>query len=284
LSLDERRENDKQLKILESKRSLPGFCQNFNWFTIPQMTLFEAENAVLLESFKPQNSQVQFEQILLKKIKKFGKEDIVTPTGSDQSGQFFARFKLKIDKNILNIKQRLQSVGEFETKIEIAKFLGVFTKISAKNMHLLDQNQKIKKYDSIAAILYDYYHITLEFQQKKKDFEISNLKEKLLFEKTKLKFLTVIIEGKIQFQKQNEEEIVQILLQHEIAAEFHSKLFEIAIKHFKKKNIVLVEKHIREIEEKLGYWEQNSSQQIWLDRLTRIEDKIKNFSKNKFTQ
>ena len=68
----------------------------------------------------------------------------------------------------------LENIKDIETTFHLVK------KISLGNMHLYNKKGAIQKYDSIEAILNDYFEIRLELYQKRKDYLLSELDSNLL--------------------------------------------------------------------------------------------------------
>jgi len=95
----------------------------------------------------------------------------------------------------------LENIKDIETTFHLVK------KISLGNMHLYNKKGAIQKYDSIEAILNDYFEIRLELYQKRKDYLLSELEIQLKTISWKVKFILLIIEKKLEVNNKKRSEI-----------------------------------------------------------------------------
>ncbi|KAL5543375.1 hypothetical protein UlMin_007159 [Ulmus minor] len=77
------------------------------------------------------------------------------------------------------------------------KKLKLTTTISTSNMHLFDSNGIIKKYDTPEQILEEFFHIRLEFYEKRKKVLLDNLEMDLLKLENKVRFILGVVNGEI---------------------------------------------------------------------------------------
>ena len=78
-------------------------------------------------------------------------------------------------------------------------------------MHLFDEKDKLKKYDSVEKIIDDYFQVRLDLFQKRKDYEILELEKELALLSNKTKFIQENLDGTIDLRKKKKDEIIQIL-------------------------------------------------------------------------
>ncbi|KAL0464445.1 UNVERIFIED_CONTAM: DNA topoisomerase 2 [Sesamum latifolium] len=71
------------------------------------------------------------------------------------------------------------------------------TSISTSNMHLFDAKGVIKKYDTPEQILEEFFHIRLEFYEKRKRVLLANLENDMLKCENKCRFIQCVVEGSI---------------------------------------------------------------------------------------
>ncbi|OMO96852.1 DNA topoisomerase II, eukaryotic-type [Corchorus olitorius] len=71
------------------------------------------------------------------------------------------------------------------------------TTISTSNMHLFDSRGTIKKYDTPEQILEEFFHLRLEFYEKRKKFLLENLEMELLKMDNKVRFILGVVKGEI---------------------------------------------------------------------------------------
>ncbi|XP_020113224.1 DNA topoisomerase 2-like [Ananas comosus] len=90
------------------------------------------------------------------------------------------------------------------------------TTIGTTNMHLFDSNGVIKKYDTPEQILEDFFHLRLEFYEKRKKVLLDNLEMDLLKLDNKVRFILGVVRGEI---------IVNNRKRAELFIELHQKGF-----------------------------------------------------------
>ncbi|KAF8398402.1 hypothetical protein HHK36_017329 [Tetracentron sinense] len=71
------------------------------------------------------------------------------------------------------------------------------TTISTSNMHLFDPKGVIKKYDNPEQILEEFFHLRLEFYEKRKKVLLDNLELELLKLDNKVRFILGVVKGEI---------------------------------------------------------------------------------------
>ncbi|KAI8571649.1 hypothetical protein RHMOL_Rhmol01G0136100 [Rhododendron molle] len=90
-----------------------------------------------------------------------------------------------------------------EENMTVAKQEGLLKKfkltttISTSNMHLFDAKGVIKKYDNPEQILEDFFHIRLEFYEKRKKVLLDNLEMELLKLDNRVRFILGVVKGDI---------------------------------------------------------------------------------------
>ena len=81
--------------------------------------------------------------------------------------------------------------GELETKLKLV------TSVSLNNMHLFDENGKIRKYESYGAILNNFAKVRLQLYQARKDYLLGKYKKEIDILTWKMKFIKNVISGKM---------------------------------------------------------------------------------------
>ena len=89
--------------------------------------------------------------------------------------------------------------------------LKLVNNLSTNNMVLFSHNGTIKKYDSVVDILNEFCDVRYELYVKRKDFILSEFSRQLRILKNKMKFLTEVMEGKLDIQDVDETVLVKEL-------------------------------------------------------------------------
>jgi DNA topoisomerase-2 len=139
------------------------------------------------------------------------------------NGETSTHFIKKIDKHNTDFKVHFDV--EFMSKTSLDKHLEdpvkfadkmmkLTTTISTTNMYLFDKNGKIKKYDSPKEIIEEFYETRLEYYQKRKDYILAKLQRDVNLSKNKCKFITMIVEKKLDIFNKKKIVIEGILEEH----------------------------------------------------------------------
>jgi DNA topoisomerase-2 len=83
--------------------------------------------------------------------------------------------------------------------------------MQVSNMVMFDRNRRLKKYKNVAEILEEFYHIRLEFYEKRKEYLISRLERELMILDNKKKFIIGVIEDEIVIKNVKKRVICDVL-------------------------------------------------------------------------
>lgn len=173
---------------------------------------------------------------------------------------------------------------ELVKKGEIEKRLQLVNKHSMTNMHAYNANGTIEKYNSTLDILKSYYKFRLEMYDKRKNYYLRILQNKLNVLEWKIKFIEYIIDGKIIIfedkEAKSEEDVIQQLVTKgfpmlSVNIENNDKTYDyltgIAILDLTtgKKN-KLKNEYTKKVEE-LAIYKNISIQDMWLKELEEFE-------------
>ncbi|EXB68160.1 DNA topoisomerase 2 [Morus notabilis] len=119
--------------------------------------------------------------------------------GNDKAKDpFIEDFTQHSDHSTVDILVHLAEETLIAVKQEgLLKKLKLTTSISTANMHLFDANGVIKKYDTPEQILEEFYHLRLEFYEKRKKALLDNLELELLKLANKVRFILGVVTGEI---------------------------------------------------------------------------------------
>jgi DNA topoisomerase-2 len=209
---------------------------------------------------------------------------------SDISTESNVNFVIEFYPGILDnlLLQTTDISGNCNEKVtELEKLLKLYTTTSTNNMHLFDNKEHLKKYDSASAIIEDYYPVRYQYYIIRKEKQINKLKNELLVLSNKARFILAILENHIDLRKKKDSEIVELLLKHNYNPNpentdhpfnyltkmpFDSVSEENVAKHLKEKN---------NKETELKVLESKSIETIWLEELQEFkEEYMKLLNKN----
>ncbi len=98
--------------------------------------------------------------------------------------------------------------------------------LSLNNIHLYNDKGQIKKYNHIPEIFDEFYEKRYSLYIKRKEYQLSNLNNELMILRSKLRFITDVINDTIIIYKQKKIDIIQKLLNNEYIQVLSGKVIE----------------------------------------------------------
>ena len=122
-------------------------------------------------------------------------------------------FTITFEKGFLNSLQW----DEDENIDGIEKFFKLTTSkgLSYNNIHLYNSKNQIKKYDNIHNIFDEFYKVRYQLYVDRKEYLLNELNNELSILKSKMRFITDVMNEKIQIYKRKRVDIIQDLLNEE---------------------------------------------------------------------
>ena len=117
-------------------------------------------------------------------------------------------FEITFNSGIL-----MKLLGEkYDYGIEgVEKYLKLYTTQSTTNMHLFNEKEQLRKYDSVYDIVSDYYNVRYEYYVKRKNYIIEKLEKELKVLTNKVRFIKYNLDDKIDLRKKSKTEITTIM-------------------------------------------------------------------------
>jgi DNA topoisomerase-2 len=121
-------------------------------------------------------------------------------------------FKITLEKGFLNSLQW----DEDENIDGIEKFFKLTTTkgLSYNNIHLYNDKNQIKKYENIDVIFDEFYKVRYNLYEKRKDYLLNNIENELNIIKSKMRFITDVMDNKVKIYKQKRVDIINDLLEN----------------------------------------------------------------------
>ncbi|KAG8480258.1 hypothetical protein CXB51_024810 [Gossypium anomalum] len=120
-------------------------------------------------------------------------ESIITANDS-----FIKEFKQYSDDRTVHFEVFMTEENMMLAKQEgLMKKFKLTTTVSTSNMHLFDSRGMIKKYDTPEEILDEFYHLRLEFYEKRRKHMLDTLELELLKMDNKVRFILDVVKGNI---------------------------------------------------------------------------------------
>jgi DNA topoisomerase-2 len=180
------------------------------------------------------------------------------------------------NRNDKNVDIRIFFRKDVEIQ-DVYKILKMETYIPMSNLHLFDQNKKIKKYADQYEIIDDFYTIRMEYYTKRKNYQLDELKKDIRIHQNRMKFLKLVIDGDIVINKRTRDLVEINLEKHKLERfeESYGYLLNMSIMSFTKDRLQELKDEYDKLKEKLKKLETTSESSIWLSELQELKSKIK---------
>jgi DNA topoisomerase-2 len=93
----------------------------------------------------------------------------------------------------------------------VEKILKLFTTNTSTNMRLFDSKDKLKKYDTVEAIIDDYFETRYQMYQVRKDYMINALTKELVLLSNKARYIKETLDGTVDLRKKNKAQVSAML-------------------------------------------------------------------------
>ena len=157
-------------------------------------------------------------------------------------------------------------INELEDKLKLYSY------INESNMTLYFNN-KIKQYNTPMEIIDDFYKIRLELYEKRRLLLIQLLKIDLDIQNSLLKWLKLILDGKINLRIMTIEDLTNYLIKNKFIKNNNSYdyLLNLTIREMSKDSYEKLINKIKKIVEEVKKLEGTNKKQMWLDDLGHLE-------------
>ena len=167
----------------------------------------------------------------------------------------------------------------------LEKLLKLYNTSSTTNMNLFNAEDKLTKYDSVEAIIDDYFGIRLDYYNDRKMNLIENLEKELLIMSNKVRYIQEVLSGTIDLRKKKKQEITNLLQskKYDIMDEDdeYKYLVRMPMDSVSEENVdKLVAEH-RTKSAELERIKNTTIQQMWLTELDILENEYKEYQKER---
>ena len=205
----------------------------------------------------------------------------------NHSTESTVKFILKFKPGILTSLRT--NIEKFE------KMLRLHSPISSTNMHLYDENEKIKKYNTINDIFKTFFNVRLLFYHKRREYLIKKLTRELNIIDFKIKFIEEIINETIYIFKKKKDEVINILQTNKYpvfnpsadvlkencdADGNYNYLTSMPIHTFTQEKIDELKNQQEMKKAEVDNIHSKSEKQLWIDDLDLLEEKYVDFYDN----
>jgi DNA topoisomerase-2 len=192
-------------------------------------------------------------------------KDAINKTKDETTNiRFDIEFKCKADLDKLIKSKNLEK--EFK----------LIKQFSTNNMYLFDDNSIPVKYNTTNDILLDFYDIRLSFYTKRKAYLLKQLKEELVINNSKMRFITEYMDDIIQINRKSKVEIVNQLEKrdyHKMDGSY-DYLIRMSIGSLTKERVEELDSIIKKLTNEYKTLKAKTSKVLWLEDLDELEKMI----------
>lgn len=97
----------------------------------------------------------------------------------------------------------------------LEKLLKLYTTRTTTNMHMFDENEKLRKYETASEIADHYIGVRLNKYVERKEYQLENLEKEAKLISNKARFISEILKDTIDLRRKTKETVVALLTKHE---------------------------------------------------------------------
>lgn len=148
---------------------------------------------------------------------------------------------------------------------KIEKELGLVKKIKTTNMHAFDSSGHIRKYENVNEILVEYAHCRLNLYARRKEHILKELRDKLPWHRSVVKFITLMCNDVIDLRNKTEKECQTIMESHGL--ECIDELLKLPFRSITTENIAKYQDLLSKIEKRISLVEKMQPYEFWVEDL-----------------
>jgi DNA topoisomerase-2 len=127
---------------------------------------------------------------------------------NDMSKSTNVYFEITFCKNVLEDLEH--KINEFGCNA-IEKILKLYTTYTTTNMHMFDENEKLRKYQNVSEIINNYYDVRLSLYDTRKKYLIDSISKELVILRNKKQYIEELLNDTIDLRKKKKEVLITLL-------------------------------------------------------------------------
>jgi len=170
----------------------------------------------------------------------------------------------------------LEAVGRDANGVNgIEKMLKLTTTVSSTNMYMFNNESKLKKYETVQDIIDEFYSVRIATYKKRKDAQITEMRQRLVKLSMRAKYIEDCLSGKIDLRRKKSEEVNVLLegLEFVKIDDSYAYLVKMPMDSVTDENVLKIMKEKDDLEMEVGILIGTSLEQIWLSELLELEKK-----------
>ena len=150
-------------------------------------------------------------------------------------------------------------------------------------MYLFDENQKLKKYNSVEDIIDKYYPIRLKGYQDRKKYILQELENKIKLYSNKARFIKENCDGIIDLRKKKKVQVIELLTTRNYTILNNDKEYKylrtMTMDSLEEENMKKLLKDTEILKQKFKIISKTTSEQMWMYDLKNFEEHYTKYKK-----
>ena len=167
----------------------------------------------------------------------------------------------------------------------LEKLLKLYTTRTTTNMHMFDETEKLRKYETPGEIADHYIGVRMSKYVERKNYQLKNLEKEAKLISNKARFISEILKDTIDLRRKTKEAVVALLVEHKYDTleddEEYKYLVKMPMDSVTQENYERLIKEEGEKHSELKILKSKSESTIWLEELDKLEEGYNLFKKAK---
>lgn len=155
----------------------------------------------------------------------------------------------------------------------IEKLMKLTTTIKTSNIHMFDENCKLKKFEDVHELIRDYYPVRLAAYGKRKTHLVGEMQRRMLVLTNKARYIEFTLIDKIDLRRKNAEAVTKMLETHgfdKVDGDY-KYLVKMPMDSVTTENVDRLRKERDDTQRELDVLIATTLEQMWLKELTELE-------------
>jgi DNA topoisomerase-2 len=179
--------------------------------------------------------------------------------------------------------RELESIMDNQGYNGVIKTLKLFTTVTTTNMHMFNSECKLHKYGTVEEIIDDYFGVRMNLYQKRKDYLVVALENKLVKLSNRARYIQETLKGTIDLRKKNAQQVTELLTSMNfviIDGDF-KYLIKMPMDSVTEENVASIMKEKADTETELEMLKATTLETMWLNELNNLEKEYDIYKKKR---
>ena len=211
---------------------------------------------------------------------KKNKQKSIVKSYNDMSTDNVVDITITLTKDSLSKLEATKSKSPYINEIE--KAFKLTTSHNTSNMHMFNNDEQLRKYETIEEIIDNYYSVRYEMYKKRKAYLIQTLTAALLMISNKARFIQENLSGVINLMRMRKSAVSELLKERKYAIidgdEDFKYLVRLPIDSFLQENVDKLMNEKTVTQEELEKIQTRSIERMWLRELKELRKEYLRFT------